>query len=51
MNRMETEINIITEKVIGVAYTFSNKLGAGFQEKDDLWIVISVCISVYLWIL
>ena len=29
----ETEINIITEKIIGAAYTVSNTLGAGFLEK------------------
>ena len=30
---METEINVITEKIIGAAYTVSNTLGAGFLEK------------------
>ena len=30
---METDINIITEKIIGAAYTVSNTLGAGFLEK------------------
>ena len=29
----EEELNVISEKVIGCAYTVSNKLGCGFLEK------------------
>jgi len=30
---IESELNALSEKVIGCAYTVSNKLGAGFLEK------------------
>jgi len=33
MKRSVEEINTITEKIIGAAFTVSNVLGAGFLEK------------------
>jgi GxxExxY protein len=32
-NEQQMELDAITEKIIGCAYTVSNKLGAGFLEK------------------
>lgn len=29
----ESQVNEITEKIIGCAYTVSNRLGSGFLEK------------------
>jgi GxxExxY protein len=33
MNTDKETINLVTEKIIGCAYTVANKLGAGFLEK------------------